>query len=253
MKKVREEEILRYLEEHDYLSTDQAIAMFHTSPATIRRDFTRLAENSSARRVQGGLRRLSPEANASIPLLMREQWFAAEKARLAERAMEFVPPEGVIFIHSGSTTLYMGRHLTNETIITNSTALCELLRSRFPSGGPQLILPGGYYDLKAGVIAGSRAEATIMQYRAEVVFFSARGMDDDGILDTNDDLAAVARAMITHAERVVMLADHSKFRKFGMSRLVGWDKIHVLITTDYPDNYPVFRKIEQFGVKIILV
>jgi len=253
MKQSREENMLHYLEQHEYLSTEKAVEIFQVSPATIRRIFTKLAENNSARRVRGGVRRLSPGANASIPFLMREQWFASEKALLAKRAMEFVPPDGVIFIHSGSTTLYMGNHIANETVITDSTALCELLRTRFPSGGPQVIVAGGTYDLKAGAIAGSRAASVIMQYHANVAFFSARGMDDEGILDTNDELAAVARSMVTRAERVVMLADHSKFREFGMSRMVLWNRIHFLITTDFPDNYPFFRKIEQAGVKIILI
>lgn len=155
----RQKEILRYLENNEFLSASQAIDMFHASPATIRRDFLRLTENNSAKRVQGGVQRIPVGRNASIPFFMREQWFTSEKARLAERAIEFVPEKGTIFIHSGSTTLGMGHHLNDGNVITNSITICELLRNRFPAGGvPEIVLLGGSFDLKAGVTYGSKTD-----------------------------------------------------------------------------------------------
>lgn len=254
LKKHRKTEILRFLENHDFLSTEQAVEMLKASPATIRRDFHQLAENNSVKKVKGGVRPLPIGSNASIPFFMRQHWFSGEKTHIAKRATEFAPSNGVIFIHSGSTTLELGHYIDSGTIITNSLMICELLRSRFPAGGgPEVILPGGIFDFKAGVLAGSRTERVIMEYHADVAFFSSRGMDEEGLLDTNDQLAAVARAMITRADRTVMLADHSKFKKFGMSRMVLWKDIDIIITDDYPDNYPFFEKIKKHGVEIVLV
>ncbi len=254
MKERRETIILRYLESNDFLSTFQAAELLRTSPATVRREFARLAENRSARRVQGGLKRLPPEGNNSIPFTLREQWHAEEKAAIALRAREFLNNGDPIFIHGGSTTLALANHIDSGTVITNSVAVCGALMQRFPAGnGPEVILPGGTIDLKAGILFGSRTEAALREYYAGTAFFSARGMDDEGILDTNDQLAAVARMMIRHAEKVIMLADRSKFRKFGMSRMILWPEIDILITGDEPENYPLFNTIRKHGVRIITV
>jgi DeoR/GlpR family transcriptional regulator of sugar metabolism len=254
MKKQREEEILRYLETHEFLSTTQALALFGGSPATIRRAFARLVEINSAQRVHGGIRRGPADANESIPFFMREHWFADEKVRLARRAMEYAPKTGAMFIHSGSTTLALARCMDQGTVITNSINICGLLMQRFPSGGgPKIILPGGTFDLKSGVLAGPQTEAAIGHYRAETAFFSARGMDEEGLLDPSEINAAVVLAMIRNADRAVMIADHSKFRKFGLMRMISWDQVDVLVTSDHAENHPWFEMIRKHGVEIVTI
>ena len=79
------------------------------------------------------------------------------------------------------------------------------------------------------------------------------GVDEAGILDTNDATAGVARTMIEHAHLAVMLADHSKFRAAGMARLVPWGAVDILVTGACPENLPMLETIRKQGVKIITV
>jgi DeoR/GlpR family transcriptional regulator of sugar metabolism len=251
----REEEILKYLETCEFLSTGQAMEKFGGSAATIRRAFVNLAEGNLARRTHGGISRLSARREGgSLPFAMRERWLDDEKARLARRAMEFFPESGAVFIHGGSTTLGLAHHINRGTIITDSINVCGVLLQRFHSGrGPEVILPGGTLDLMGDVLVGSRAEAAIRDYRAEVVFFSARGMDEEGVLDATDTLVSTARLMIRNASLRVMIADHSKFRKFGMTRMASWEEVNVLVTTDLAENRPWFAMIEKHGVKVVTI
>ena len=85
------------------------------------------------------------------------------------------------------------------------------------------------------------------------VFFSARGLDAEGVLDTSDATAGVARAMIEHARLAVMLADHSKFSGDGMARMVFWSQVDVLVTADRTENRPLLDTIRRQGVKVIAV
>jgi len=120
-------------------------------------------------------------------------------------------------------------------------------------GGPEVIVPGGTLDLKGDALHGPRAEAALREYRADVAFFSARGMDEEGLLDTSDTLVATARLMLRNAALRVMLADHSKFRKFGLTQMVPWEQVDVLITSDHAANRPWFELIKKRGVKVVLV
>ncbi len=254
MRKLREEDILKHLETCEFLSTEQAMKMVGGSAATIRRAFVRLAESNLARRVHGGIRRLPKGGDGALPFVMRERWLEEEKARLTERAMEFVPKGGVVCIHGGSTTLRMAHHIRSGTIITDSINVCGVLMQRFSSGGgPEILLPGGTLDLKSDAIIGPRAEAALRDYRADAVFFSARGMDEEGPLDTTDTAVATTRVMIRNAALRVMLADHSKFRKFGLARMVPWEQVDVLVTSDHAENRPWFEMIKKHGVKVVLV
>lgn len=253
MRKEREEEILKYLETAEFLSTEEAIQLFGGSAATVRRAFVNLAKNNLARRVHGGLQRLPEEKGISIPIAMRESWLGTEKARLAKRAAEFAPHGGSVFIHGGSTTLGLAHHIKSGTVITDAIRVCGVFMQHFSAGGgPELILTGGVLDLKNDMCTGSRAESAIRDYRADVAFFSARGMDDEGPLDLYDSLVATARLMIRNASRRVMLADHSKFRKFGLTRMTAWEDVDVLVTSDHAENRPWFEMLEKRGVEIVL-
>ena len=250
----QEEAVCRLLEKRGVLTTGEIAGVFGCSSATARRIAGRLAENQIARRIHGGIRRIEPDANQSIPFPLREQWFSREKRLIAETAAGLIARNSVIFIHGGSTTTWLGNLIDSGSVITNSLHLAELIRQRFPSDeGPEVIIPGGTLDRKAGILTGTRAERAIAGYHADAVLFSARGIDEAGILDTNDATAGVARTMIEHAHLAVMLADHSKFRAAGMARLVPWGAVDILVTGACPENLPMLETIRKQGVKIITV
>lgn len=254
MRSEREEQLWNALEKRDYLSIPQVAELLGTTPATARRVVNRLAEHQVVRRVHGGVRRMPPEWNSSIPQRLREQWFGAEKRLLARRAMELVPQDAVLFIHGGSTTTCLGELISGGSVITNSLRLAGVLCERFPGeSGPEVIVPGGTLDRKAGILSGARAERAIAGYRADAVFFSARGIDTEGVLDTSDSTSGMARTMIEHASLAVMLADHSKFRTAGMSRMVWWNEVDVLVTCDCPENRSLREAIQRMGVRVLTV
>ncbi|MDR0902579.1 MAG: DeoR/GlpR family DNA-binding transcription regulator [Opitutaceae bacterium] len=253
MKKRREEDILKHLETREFLSTEQAMKIAGGSAATIRRTFVSLAKNSLAQRVHGGVRRLPREGSVAIPIAMRERWLEREKMRLAARAMDFMPEDGAVFIQGGSTMLGLAHHIKSGTVITNSIKVCSVLMQRFSAGGgPEVILLGGMLDLKSDLLTGPRTESAIREYRAGATFFSTRGMDEEGPLDTTDAVVATTRAMIRNTSRCVMIADHSKFRKFGLARVVSWKAVNILVTSDHPENRRWFKMIEKQGVRVVL-
>jgi DeoR/GlpR family transcriptional regulator of sugar metabolism len=253
MKKRYEEEILGYLEKHEFFPSDKAAAHFGVSAATMRRVFARMAKSALGQRVHGGLRRLPEEISSNqIPFVVRGRWLADEKRRLAAKAMEFWPRGGTVFLHCGSTVLGMAHHIRGGTILTNSVNVCNVLMSRFAGGGgPEVVLLGGLLKLKSDILVGSWTEAMLREYRTDVMFFSARGMDEEGVLDTTDEEVAVPRVGIRGAAKRVMLADHSKFRKFGLRRMVSWKDVDVLVTSDHPKNRRWFKMIREHGVEVV--
>lgn len=254
MRSEREEQLFQLLEEREFLPIAQVSELLHITPATARRLANRLAEHQMARRVHGGVRRIPPDLNPSIPFPLRELWFREEKRLLARRALELVRKDAVLFIHGGSTTFCFGELIADGSVITNSLHLAALLCERFPGeAGPEVIVPGGTLDRKAVILSGSRTERAIAGYRADAVFFSARGLDGEGVLDTSEATVGVARAMIEHAGLVVMLADHSKFHSFGMARMVWWNEVDVLVTCDCEENRRDREAIQRKGVRILTV
>lgn len=249
-----ETEIFRLLAGREFIATEEVASRMGASPATARRLLNRLAARGLLLRVHGGIRPLPSDSNPSIPFGLREQWFSEEKRLLAAEALKLVRRDSVLFIHGGSTTVWLASGIEGGSVITNSLRLAELLRERFPSDdGPEVILPGGTLDRKAGILAGTRTERAISSYRADAAFFSARGLDAEGALDMSDATAEIARAMIEHARLAVLLADHSKFNGGGMARMVFWNQVDVLVTAESQENRPLLEAIRRKGVRVIAI
>ncbi len=255
MKKDREQKILSYLAQNDFLSTADAVRLFNASEATVRRLFNILAEHNTVRRVRGGVKNLSGGHGQEVPVSLRGQWFSAEKRKIAEKAVGFIPSSGTsFFVHGGSTTCFLGMYLNHGTAIVDSLTICRILADRFQTGGgPEVLLIGGKLHLTTDVVLGCCALENIARYHTDILFLSSSGMDEHGLLDANDDSVAIQRAMVAHTDRVILLADHSKFGNLAMSRGVPWENIHTLITDFWPDNHEFLKGVRAKGVQVVLV
>lgn len=254
MKSEREQQILAYLSEHEMLTTEEAVRILKTSPATVRRLFNELAESNTVRRVRGGVKIPVAESRQIIPFFLRGQWFSEEKKRLAGKAVEFMKEDTVAFIHGGSTTSFLGMYLDRGTVIVNSLAISKILCERFPSGGgPKVILTGGVLDLSADIISGSAAERSVLNYHADLTFLSASGLDETGLLDVDDESVGMQSAMIRNSDRAIVIADHSKLGRKAMARSAAWEEIDILITDFRPENHEIVKAARAKGVQVILI
>ena len=58
IQELRHERMIDFLNAHEILSVEEAMALFAASPATIRRDFNDLADRGVVQRVRGGIKLL---------------------------------------------------------------------------------------------------------------------------------------------------------------------------------------------------
>jgi len=254
MKKDYEQQIVHYLSANALLTLTDAMRLLGVSSATARRIFNRLAAANLVNRVHGGVRARPGSGNQAIPFFLREQWCSEEKEGLVRKALEFLKPDSVVFVHGGSTTLFLGKFIRQGTILTNSITLAEILYRRFPDNdGPEIIVSGGTLDPKAGILLGYKAQQFFADYRADFLITSARGMDADGLIETNDASVGMQKTMIEHAARVIVLADHYKFAMTGMCRSVGWNRVNLLITTAAEENRKTLEQIRRCGVEVIVL
>ncbi len=254
MKKEQAVKILQYLDTHETIGTAEACALLGVSEATVRRIFNMIAHSGSAVRFHGGLKAVSGNPNIAIPFLLRKQWQSHEKEQLARKALELLKPDSVTFVHSGSTTLFLGKFISSGTFITDSVTLAELLNQRFPgAAGPEVILTGGTLDRQGNMLTGYKAELGAAGYRADFLITSVPGLDEYGLIETDDNAVGVQRTMIKHARTVIVLADQNKFREQGYCHLAPWKDVDILITTESPRNRALLTAIRAQGVRVVTV
>jgi DeoR family transcriptional regulator, fructose operon transcriptional repressor len=207
----RQQGILRLARVHGRVDVVALADELNVTTETVRRDLTVLERAGVLRRVHGGaipVERLGFEPALSA----RDAVMVTEKERIAKAALAEVPDEGVILLDAGSTTTRLADVLpTNRdlTVVVNSPPLATLLAGR---AHLSVIILGGRVRGRTLAAVDDWGWQPLRQMCIDVAFMATNGYSFEHGLTTPDPAeAAMKRAMIGAARRVVLLADHTKF------------------------------------------
>jgi DeoR family ulaG and ulaABCDEF operon transcriptional repressor len=250
----RERLIEEALRPTGFVSYRELEALLEASPATIRRDLTRLEETGRIVRVHGGARR-AEEADGSPRLigtpfdLSISQNLAAKQA-IGRAAAALVQPGEGIMVDGGTTTLQMCPHLAGRhcQVLTNSLHIVNAL---LPQDGTRILVPSGTVFREQNIILAAAGEDSMPRFHAPKLFMGAAAVGPRGIMQADVILVAAERRLIDRAEEVVLLIDSSKFTAQSGTIVCGLDEIDVVITDAVPDD--MAEVLRQAGVRIELV
>ena len=248
--------MVEYLSEREVLTLEETVRLLGASRATIRRDFGQLAKQKLARRVRGGIAAIKSPPGEIAAFTVREVQHPVEKRAIAARAASLLRPGDVVIIDAGTTTRMFASCVPNIPlrIITTSIRLAaELDGPSIDRSRLEVYVVGGALSPYAGAVLGPTTEAMLVQYHAQWAFLSVGGITPRGISNTNELVVQTQRAMIASAEKVVVLADHSKIGKQAMCGVCDLDKIDVLISDEWPENRELLERIGAAGLTVITV
>ena len=232
-KKLRQDAILTKLQEYESISVEHLCQAFNVSEATIRRDLTDLDAGNRLHRVLGGAK-VAENYKSELPVFDRIDEMKNEKMRIGRAAAQMVEDGDIIFISSGTTTMYLIPFLSNVnnlTVITNSLLAINKIVSL--NNKINLISIGGTYRNSEQSFLGKMAVRELQALRANKLFIGVRSIHSNYGL-TNDDLTEtqVDREIISMAETVIIMADHTKFNKLAPAFLADLNDVNAIITDD---------------------
>lgn len=229
------------------------------SEASVRRDFARLAERGLGTRVHGGLE-ASPNAlvpSSDAPLLATQSFDVSQtlnvaaKRAIARAAVDLCADGEAIIINGGTTTYEMGAFLRNRRlkVLTNSYPLAEALIHQSQC---RVALPGGevYRDQK--LIVSPFEEDAIQHYSASRMFMSAISIGPLGVIEGDPLIARAETKLLKRADKLILLADSSKFTPRGSLVVCPLSRISILITdANAPEETLVMLR--DAGVETVIV
>ncbi|MGW0578021.1 DeoR/GlpR family DNA-binding transcription regulator [Streptomyces sp. NPDC002920] len=226
----RQQEILRLARDAGRVDVLSLAEEFQVTAETIRRDLKALDRAGLVRRVHGGAipaGRLDFEPD----LAEREETSTDEKDRIAKAALTELPSEGTMILDAGTTVARLAAALPLEaelTVVTHSLPIAARLADH---PGMQLHLIGGRVRHRTRAAVDAWALRAYGEIRADVLFVAANGFSAERGLTTPDLAeAAVKRAAVTAARRVVLLADSSKHGQEHFARFGDLSDVDLLIT-----------------------
>jgi DeoR family transcriptional regulator of aga operon len=253
----RAKEILRLLLSHGKTSVEELTRLFATSPASVRRDLTRLEERGLVHRTHGGALlagHVYEPFRFDASFHVREERFAAEKGRIAMAAADLVQENETIGLTAGTTTTQVARVLRLRTglhIVTNAVNIGMELNA---SNGLDTTLTGGSLRWPGAFsLIGPTALESLNTVVMDKVFIGVCGIDPElGATIIEAEEAAVFRAMTRHAKQVVIVADSSKVGMISPAVICPVTDIDILITDDGVSNDAV-KAFKRQGVQIVTV
>ncbi|WP_328494639.1 DeoR/GlpR family DNA-binding transcription regulator [Streptomyces sp. NBC_00414] len=248
----RQQEILRLARDGGRVDVVSLAEEFQVTAETIRRDLKALDRAGLLRRVHGGAipaGRLDFEPD----LAERETTSADEKDRIAKAALAELPDEGTMILDAGTTVARLAGALPLETSLTVVTHSLPIAARLADHPGIQLHLIGGRVRHRTRAAVDAWALRAYGEIRADVVFLAANGFSAEHGLTTPDLAeAAVKRAALAAARRVVLLADSAKHGQEHFARFGDLGEVDLLITDSglSPEDATA---IERGGTEVLCV
>lgn len=238
------------------VNVTELASRFNVTAETIRRDLAILDQEGTVHRVHGGAVANQNFQTTEFTVDARSKSASTAKNAIARAALRYLPQaHGGLFLDAGTTLSTFAEMLSQNfqarhwSIVTNCLPIALNLAS---SGLDEVQLLGGSVRSITQAVVGDTALRTLALMRADVAFIGTNALTlDHGLSTADSQEAAVKRAMIINARKVVVLCDASKM---GCDYLVSFatlDDIDVVIT-DKGAPASFVDALRERGIEVIL-
>lgn len=252
----RERLILEAIRPTGFVTYRDLEVQLDASPATIRRDLSRLEDMGRIVRVHGGAKLPDDASAGNVPTLAGTpfdqsitQNIAAKRA-IGKAAAKLCEPGEGIMIDGGTTTLQMCPHLAGLglQVLTNSLHIVNAL---LPQEGTRILVPSGSVFREQNIILAPSGEDSMPRFHAPKLFMGAAAIGPQGVMQADVVLVAAERRLIDRAEHIVLLVDSSKFRSSSGAIVCALDEIDVVVTDRGIDESSA-EAVRKAGARLVI-
>jgi DeoR/GlpR family transcriptional regulator of sugar metabolism len=198
---------------------------------TIRRDLQSLELGGFVERAHGGA--LAREGDIAFEMSVERLRNLEQKDAIAVAARARVRPGQAVGLTAGATTWRLAhvlREVPRLTVITNSIQIANVLYSD-RRADVTVVLTGGERT-SSDALVGPVAVAAFRALPVDILFMSVHGITGDALTASSLREAETNQALIASADRVVIVADHTKWGVRGLAEIAPLTRAHTLISDD---------------------
>ena len=226
----QERKLLTILQNDEHIGIDQLAKALYISPSTVRRKLDTLQKKGLVTRTHGGAK-LNNQNSFYPSFTFRVHQNSFEKKQMALAAIKLIKNGDLIFLDGTTSAFFIAEYLTefkNIRVITNGIdTLSQLAKyniTAYSTGG--LV-----QEHNRSVLVGHYAEQMLSNFHADIAFFSAQSVTEDGeIYDCFEEENVIRKAMIRHASKKVFLCDSTKFGRTSPYHLCSLNDVDYIVT-----------------------
>ena len=245
MKEIYEKQILKILQNKQYVTVEELASTLFVSTSTIRRTLNSLQKKGLTLRTHGGVK-INNAHNALPNFSLRIHQNTFEKKQMALTAIKLIKNGDIIFLDGSTSTFYIAEYLTefkDIRVITNGMDTLSLLAK---NNIPAYSTGGQVYLQNPSVLVGRYAEDTIGNFHANICFFSAQSMDLNGnVYDCFEQENFIRRSMMQNADINVLLCDDTKIGKTSPFYLCSAKNVDYIISNKPLPETEKFKNVKS--------
>lgn len=248
LKSERHELILNRVEQFGKVIVSDLTEELAVTEDTIRKDLQELSKAGLVKRVHGGAIRID---NSATTFEKRIQTNSTRKKELGKLALQFIQPDQIIYIDSGTTNLSFANEIPlsfKGTIITNSPSIGLSL-----SDHPYIrirILPGEL-NKESKVIEGSDTIAAIRNINFDLCFLGVSSIDiNKGITVPMMEESLLKQQVLKQSSHVISIITSEKIGTTSTYFVDKSSAIDAIITEgNVPEN--LLTPYKEKGIQIV--
>lgn len=243
--------ILDNLLRHERVQVSELAEILEVSAVTIRKDLTELEKEGKLYRSHGHAIKMDPYVN-NRSVNEKEKLMPKEKLLIGAKAASLITRDDSIIVASGTTVHAFARCIKpvhRLTVMSASLCVSEILAS---NDAIEIIQLGGILRHSSQSVVGEYAKAPFSDCACSKLFLGVDGIDlEYGITTTDIREAELNKVMIQAAQKVIVLADSSKFHRRGFSKIADMDDVDLVIT-DAGIPASAARRLEERGIELMI-
>lgn len=247
----RYEIILNILQTNKLVKVAELVEQFAVSIETVRRDLEYLEKEGLLKRVYGGAV-LPVKTGAEPTYSVRSVRNLQEKIQIGKKTAELICDGDTLMIDIGTTALEVAKRLKdkkNLSVITNDFRIAsELVEAE----ACKIYFMGGLVRKDGLTTSGFLTEQNLRKFNVDKAIIGVAGISpENGISDYHSEEAEARQLMIELSEKVIAVADYSKFGVKAFIQVCTLDKIQTIVT-DWRADPEVVQNYEKVGVEVIV-
>lgn len=229
---VRRSNILNFIDTSGSATIRELAVFLNVSEATVRRDLDELAAEKMLERTRGGAQSLRTSRTAfEAAYRDKASLMVEEKQRIGACAASYVEDGDTILLDTGTTTLQIASQLAEKKNITVITYDLYIATTIELDASSTLIVPGGTRRPGFGVLVGPVTKSFLQGIRVDKTFLAADAVSPEfGVSNATLDEADLKKVLISSAQKVFLVADHSKFGSVSLVHVCPLSDLNLIIT-----------------------
>ncbi|MBS4208214.1 DeoR/GlpR family DNA-binding transcription regulator [Bacillus sp. FJAT-50079] len=230
-KKLRQLEILSYLEIMEEVSVEELSIKHNISEVSIRRDLEELEQEGNLIRTHGGARRIIESPHIAKNFKERAERMLKEKELIVDRVAEMIPDGSTITLESGTTNWLLAKRLKRKKQLTVATSSIRIMEELYNAPDIKLLVTGGKFRERNMDFVGAKAVDFMKDFYSDLAIITCDSIRPGlGVYKLDEDSADIAKSIVSSAKQIYVVADHSKINANGPYRFLPSEKVDILFT-----------------------